>query len=193
MGKRARSDVTLPETQKIEACVEAISSVRAVVSAFDDLNVPITQRAKGTVRNMAHKTLYEFAYRDTPYASICQSSSVNGKLDATSIFHVNPVAFLYAAAKKSALFFDFLVSLSMANRWKISVYLDKATPGNNQRFDDGRTCQCLYWTFLDFPRWYLSRDLGWMPFAYVLETSRKTADLTDAQLATDFALQFEAV
>jgi hypothetical protein len=194
MGKRARSDVkrvTLPETCKIDVCVTAVASVRAIVLAFDGLGVPIIQRSANTARCMAHKRLYEFAHLDTPYGIICQSSSVNGKLDATSVFHVNPVAFLYAAAKQSAFFFDFLVSISVANRWKVCVYLDKATPGNNQRFDDGRTCQCLYWTFLDFPRWYLSRDLGWMPFAYVLETSRKTAGLTDAQLVSFFALQFE--
>ena len=70
MGKRARSDVTLPETLNMEACVEAIASDRAIVLAFDALGVPITQKSKSTVRNMAHKTLYEFAYRDTPYGTI---------------------------------------------------------------------------------------------------------------------------
>ena len=94
MGKRARSAVnrvTLSGTLKIDACVSAVGSVRAIVQAFDALGVPIVEkRSANTARCMAHKHLYEFANLDTPDGIICQSSSVNGKLDAINIFMSTP-------------------------------------------------------------------------------------------------------
>ena len=110
---------------------------------------------------------------------------IQGRIHEVEIYHVNPFAFLSHAIQTSPLFENFLRSLVGAapgGTLDFIFYLDKAKPGNQQRPDDGRTAQCLYWSILQFPMWFRSRRCGWIPFGYVLAKSQKEAALTDSML-----------
>ena len=51
---------------------------------------------------------------------------------------------------------------------EISVYADEVSPSDGLKFEQNRQYNCIYWTFLDFPPWFLSRmEIGWLPFAYL--------------------------
>ena len=68
------------------------------------------------------------------------------------------------------------------NGLSVVFYLDLAMPGNNRRPDDGRASQCMYFTFLELPSWFISRRNGWIPFSYVRHRDQKQASLTDSML-----------
>ena len=64
----------------------------------------------------------------------------------------------------------------------IVLYMDEATPGNQNRPDRGRASQCIYWSLLEFDSWFRSRDCGWLPFTYVFVTDQKKAGVSDSVL-----------
>ena len=129
--------------------------------------------------------LYRDAKTETPYGKVCQDLLADGKVGQVCIYTCNPFALLYHACSKSEMFFQFLkgiVNNTADGYLDIAVYLDKATPGNNRRPDDGRSMQCLYWTVVEFPGWFISRRNGWIPFGYVLVKDQKEMQLTDTML-----------
>ena len=47
------------------------------------------------------------------------------------------------------------------------LYLDDVRPGNVLRPDSGRVYYSIMWSLAQYPRWYASRLLGWLPLCYV--------------------------
>ena len=57
---------------------------------------------------------------------------------------------------------------------RIALYIDEMTPGNVLRPDRGRAVQDIFWTFIDFPGWFLSRQDAWFVFACLRSTQKDT-------------------
>ena len=134
-------------------------------------------------RLLAHKSLYELPSTQTPFGPIALTTKVMGMKRALDIYHVNPVAFLYHAlvlSRSLCVFLDACQSSNPEGVLTIALYLDEATPGNQNRPDRGRASQCCYWTILEFPPWFISRSCGWLPFAFVLCAEMIKAGLTDS-------------
>lgn len=157
----------------------AVSAVLASLSSNHQLAQSVT-----SARKDASTLLYELPNTETPFGTLCKESVVRGKKGSTDVYHVNPAAFLYHALQ--SLPFRMLLhswqAASPARNLTIAVYLDEATPGNQRRPDCGRSSQCIYWTILEFPKWFLSRCCGWLPFAYVLVSELKRVALDDSML-----------
>ena len=45
--------------------------------------------------------------------------------------------------------------------------LDNVRLGNVLRLDSGRVYYSIMWSLAQYPRWYASRELGWLPRCYV--------------------------
>ena len=135
-------------------------------------------------RFLLSQELYRRPNTLTPYGPICQETIANRKDGPIDIYFASPFALLYTACEKHKKFAIMLESMlrSSPDGLDIAYYLDKARPGNPLMPADGRLAQCLYWTLLQFPNWWLSRCNGWIPFAYILVTDQKQANLTDSML-----------
>ena len=161
--KRKASDEAL-----VCASISSGSAVASVLASFKEhgLITSSVRTAQRDVRNV----LYDLPETDTPFGTLCMESKVNGKKGSIDVYHTNPAAFMYHALLTSLALRAFLYKCQSANpagSLTIVLYLDAAVPGNQNRPDHGRGSQCIYWTILEFPPWFMSRACGWMPFSYV--------------------------
>jgi hypothetical protein len=92
---------------------------------------------------------------------------------------------LYVACNRSAAFARFLggcIATAVNSMIRVCVYLDKAVPGMNNRHDVGRSGQCIYLQFMEFPKFFRSRRNGWIPLTYISVDDQATAGVTDSML-----------
>ncbi len=79
--------------------------------------------------------------------------------------YVNPFALVYQYSCLRPRFGDMLkAAANEAGFARIIFYMDEATPGNVLRPDAGRTLACFYWSFMELPSWFRSRQCGWFFF-----------------------------
>ena len=182
MATRKRKALQTPrESEQLAAVVDAANGVSSIVSSLASMVHTRSAYSVSWTQRLAKDILYEFAEKLTAYGTVCETHRV-GELE---IYHVNPFALLAYACDSSHLFSEFfagLVRLAAGQQLSIIYYLDKATPGNEKRPDNGRSAQCIYFSFLEFPAWFLSRRNGWIPFAYVKCEDQKEANITDSEL-----------
>jgi hypothetical protein len=119
-------------------------------------------------RTVARKRLHASSNYDTPYGTLVQKLDIpltNGQVE--KIDYIHPLAFLYYAGTLSVAFGCFLKScLKDLNR--MVLYSDEVSPSDGLRFDQHRMYVAVYWTLLEFPPWFVSRNrLGWLPFAFI--------------------------
>ena len=75
--------------------------------------------------------------------------------------YVNPFALVYQYSCLRPRFGDMLkAAANEAGFARIVFYMDEATPGNVLRPDAGRTLACFYWSFMELPSWFRSRQCG---------------------------------
>lgn len=65
---------------------------------------------------------------------------------------------------------------------RIVIYEDEVRPGNVHRPDKGRAYLAIYWSFLDYPDWFLHSVRGWFAFAFVSENQIAQIAGKDSQL-----------
>jgi hypothetical protein len=167
--------------------VDAHAGIRNMVNVFDAAgNVGGAYGASSEwARKAASKELYKIAKHETPFGSVCESSIVAGKTGPLQIHHLNPFAFFYHAMSISESFARLMLqcqSEAPDGMMQLCIYLDKAVPGNPNRPDDGRACQCIYFSILELPDWFRSRRNGWIPFSYILYADQKRCGLSDTML-----------
>ena len=116
---------------------------------------------------------------------VCAYSKAPGRVGPLTIFYCSPFALLSRAVARSQACFNFLKSVVNSTPdglIDVSFYLDKATPGNQRRPDHGRTMQCVYWTIVQLPHWFLSRRNGWIPHCYILAKEQQDLEVSDSVL-----------
>ena len=190
-GKRKRQ--TSAEAARTVAVIDAASGVTSIVTALQSLS-PMSYSAVWQ-RRLAHDELYAIPNTLTPYGAVCCEDTIRGASGDLKIFHVNPFALLAFACDHHTHFRSFFASIvasSRDNLLDIIYYMDKATPGNNKRPDNGRAAQCIYFSFLQFPAWFRSRRNGWIPFAYVLVADQKEASVHDSALTRFLVRTFDS-
>ena len=159
------------------------SAVAGVISSFS--NHGAFSFGTKLARNRATEELYGLPNTPTPFGTICQTKRLEGSKGPLDVFHVNPQAFLYFMIHNIPEFCSYLLVCQARNEagyLTIVLYLDEATPGNQNRPDRGRASQCIYWSLLEFDSWFRSRDCGWLPFTYVFVTDQKKAGVSDSVL-----------
>ena len=114
----------------------------------------------------------------TPYGILHQTlalPSVDG--GQISLDFQAPLPMLYVAASESEPFKRLLLDLSSTSPstpqrpWRIMVYFDEVTPGNQLSSANRRKSQCVYWTIAEFGDSVLADEEAW--FTCLVATSTK--------------------
>ena len=179
------SQIHIKATQKQrDECVAVIDACSGVQNILNCLQSP-SGRSLSWRRKLAMQELYRLPNTETPYGTICHTSSVQGNNGDLEIYHVNPFALFHYATETYSEFFHLLTKVMGSSPHGLIdfvYFLHKAKPGSERRPDDARAAQCMYWTVLQFPAWFKSRRNGWIPFAYVTVTGQKQVNLKDTVL-----------
>ena len=115
------------------------SAVASVISSFS--NHGAVSFGTKLARNRATEELYGLPNTPAPFGTICQTKGLQGsKRRPLDVFHVNPQAFLYFMVHNIPEFCSYLLVCQARNEagyLTIVLYLDEATPGNQNRPDMG--------------------------------------------------------
>ena len=90
--------------------------------------------------------------------------------------YICPLALLWAMASASDWFGMFLLDCLGGAAGHFILYLDDVRPGNCLRPDPGRVYYSILWSLAQYPRWYASRMLGWLPLCFVQSTQLARID-----------------
>ena len=116
-------------------------------------------------------------YTDTPYGRIIQELELPtgdncGMQQKRDILHyANPFALLYYLASLHECFYSLMCRAASQTQGKLRIclYIDGINPGNPLHPDPQKLLQGIYWTFLDFPTWFLRRKDSWFVFCLTRE------------------------
>ena len=97
----------------------------------------------------------------TPYGPVIQTVRLNAPgLRDWEICH--PFAFLWYMSQHSAAFRKVMRNSTVDGRkLRLVIYMDGLVPGNPFRPDKGRSIMCIYWAFIDWPAFMLTRTFAW--------------------------------
>ena len=82
--------------------------------------------------------------------------------------YICPMAFVHYACMVSLPFFTLMKAVIVANNnsLRLVIYIDGITPGNPLH-PSPKELQCIYWGFVEWPRWFLSRKDSWPVFSVI--------------------------
>ena len=138
-------------------------------------------------RRKIHQAISDLAKTQTPYGNVAQDLIIDGIDGPMPIYFASPFAFLYVACDKSPRFANMLATMLRDSGGNLDIvyYLDKARPGNPLMPCAGRLTQCMYWSIVQFPHWWRSRENGWMPLSYIFVKDQESANVPDSMLVRD--------
>ena len=146
---------------------EALAQILQTLQDNGVLNETTCRSSKEVVKHDAKQALAMRHEAQTPYGSVVQHLSLPLKDEPDFEWPIlHPAALLHQLSRLSRSYADALLELigSTTNELRIIVYIDEINPGNPLRPDAGRTTQCLYWTFADFPPAVLAQEEAWLLF-----------------------------
>ena len=106
----------------------------------------------------------------TPYGTVIQEIRLGAPgMEFWEICH--PFAFLYYWTQHSDSFRRVMRACTNDNRClRLVIYMDGLKPGNPFRPDMGRSLMSVYWAFVDWPAYMLSRTFAWPCFSILRES-----------------------
>ena len=113
-------------------------------------------------RNVVREARDRYVQLSTPYGPVHQHLDLGGGIQ-TEIQH--PMAMLYAAGLKGNAFAELLrrtvsrFPCSPTSPWKLVIYIDEVTPGNQLAYAHERKTWAWYWSFLEFEQSISSEDM----------------------------------
>ncbi len=143
---RPLHEITAEEKRQTVAFLDAATGANSILSALDTMG-PAGSSGQSLKRRHAQQELYDIAKTLTPYGLVCEKGHIRGEDGELEIYHVNPFALLELACEKYRRFQQLLAGVadsSPGDMVDIIYYLDKATPRNERRWDNGRAAQCIY-------------------------------------------------
>ena len=138
-----------------------------------------------TLRRYTCQRLHALPETITPYGKLVEKSSINGEHGIFNFEYINPAAFMYYACQVSnhfARMFRKGAEASPTGRLRFAFYMDETKPGNERHPDLCRSTQAMYFTILDWPRWFRVRVIGWLTFAYLNQEEYEEAGITVSML-----------
>jgi hypothetical protein len=95
----------------------------------------------------------------TPYGPVVQQVALaNGMM--WDVCH--PFAFLWYLSSISTCFAQVMKDCMKSGAiLRLVIYVDGLVPGNPFRPEASRKLQCVYWSFVDWPNWMLTRTFAW--------------------------------
>ena len=123
-----------------------------------------------SLKRKMQQAVEEHSKADTPYGPLVQKIRLGAKqLAEWEVCH--PIAFLWYMTNISAAFRSIMQAITTDGRvLRLVIYMDEMVPGNPFRPEKGRKVMCVYWTFVDWPAWMLTRSFAW-PCYSILRSS----------------------
>ena len=113
-------------------------------------------------RDVVREARDRYVQLDTPYGPVHQHLDLGGGIQA-EVQH--PMAMLYAVSMKSNAFAALLrrtisrFPCSPMSPWKLIIYTDEVTPGNQLAYAHARETWAWYWSFLGFAQSISSENM----------------------------------
>ena len=106
---------------------------------------------------------------ETPYGTVVQIMELNTvEGDTISWDYCNPLALLYHLTSICHALGDLMADLyTPGTPMRVVIYADECEPGNPLRPDIGRLMQCLYFCFVEWPPWLLTRSGAWLNLGFI--------------------------
>jgi len=119
-------------------------------------------------RYSLHRAAQAGLDEDTPYGKLIEDMELE-LTDGTTFTmpYINPFALVFYMNMLSVACRGFLRLHLQGRTARVCLYVDETTPGNVLRPDKGRSLQCVYWTFLEFPSWFRVKTTSWFAVCYL--------------------------
>lgn len=133
------------------------SALAAVIKVAKD-----TKLFEVTNRTSLRQSRQEYVTQSTPYGPIHQRMDIAEDL-STEVQH--PMAMLWHCAKHSQSFSSLLqrclstFKSDLAHQWRIILYADEVSPGDQLAFKHERKTWAVYWSFMEFGSALSSEDI----------------------------------
>ena len=119
-----------------------------------------------SLRRKIHEGMKAHAEAMTPYGKLTQQMDL-GTPQLAKWSYCHPLALVHYLSSISVYFADLMRSVVVDRPLRIILYIDGCDPANPLRADRTRKIECIYWCFVDWPQWVLSRTGAWLIFGYV--------------------------
>ena len=169
----------------LDSGVSVAAAIRVLMASHP--NVPLN---KNMLTKYSAAALKDVASISNVFGTMCKTRTIAGVKGDLKVYYCDPKVLLYHAISTSSSFSMLLLDIGK-QELTIVLYLDEAVPGNQNRPDPARAAQCLYWTILELPHWFIVRDSGWFPLSYVLVKDQKAARVSDSKLVADMLDVFD--
>ena len=117
-----------------------------------------------SIRKSIAASASELGNRMTPFGCVVQRMTI----EITPPFEwtfIHPLALIYVLTEVSIGFAKLLKeTVDTHGMLSIVLFVDEIRPGNVLRPDLGRATQDIFWTFAEFPEWFLCKDDAWLVF-----------------------------
>jgi len=188
--KKARIDqhtvaAVLRHSCPVNQLLKAFANEQA--GSHDDSTVSTNRQ-----RNLVAKQVHARGATATPYGTSVESMDVQlrDNTGVCTVMHINPFALLHFLADTFDHIGDFVFEYLSAGA-RIVMFIDGVSPSDGLRFAHNRDCYAVYFTFLEFPAWFISRhEVGWIQFAEIPEQLVKDGLITVSSLAKSVLCRF---
>ena len=143
------------------------TGLASVLKEISDSGLPVPEHAsRRTVKRARVLALTDLAGL---YGPLIKSLSIPAidKDEVIDFHYLDPVAVLARAAEHCQPFQNWLRLCleqrppSDSNPWRLILYSDEVSPGNQLRHFNARKIQCVYWSFAEFERQALGNECLW--------------------------------
>lgn len=163
-AKRHKVDVALQKVVQRATCPKAAIARILQTLHEEGLLAPGVASTDGVSATKCRlsRLSSDLANRSTPFGKLIQSIQAS----TLRIEVIHPMALIFALSEESPKFRALMLSIIGDGRrpLRIVLFIDEMTLGNVLRPDLGRAVQDLFWTFVDFPGWFLVRQDAWFVF-----------------------------
>ena len=117
-----------------------------------------------SVRKSIAASASDLGNRMTPFGTVVQKMTI-GITPPFQWTFIHPLALIYMLTQVSIGFAKLLKdTVDTHGMLSIVLFVDEIRPGNVLRPDLGRATQDIFWTFAEFPDWYVVKDDAWLVF-----------------------------
>lgn len=147
------------------------ASKSAMQALFDQIGEYVGIDLPAVDRKMIQRACDASSNIDTAFGKVMQTVTVAG----IDIPFLAPVPLLQHLLDDCPPFADWFSTCvrtsppSMERPWKLAVYCDEVSPGNQLKVLNHRKVQVFYWSFVDLQ--YMGEELMWFPWAVVRSTT----------------------
>ena len=137
-------------------------SQSALAALFKEAQSEPLPTEGATSRASIRKARDQCVSSSTPYGAVHQQVDI---AEGLTIDVQHPLAMLFWACKNSPRFSDMLerclakAPCTQANPWRIVVYCDEVSPGNQLAYKHERRTWAFYWSLLEFRSFLADEDL----------------------------------